>query len=60
MKACLRFAWRFLKQEEGPTAVEYALMLAFIIVVCFVAVAFLGTNTNGSFSNSTLTNVGGS
>jgi pilus assembly protein Flp/PilA len=40
----------FLKREDGPTAVEYAVMLALIIVVCVAAVAALGTNTNNSFS----------
>ena len=40
----------FLKEESGPTAVEYAVMLALIIVVCVAAVTTLGTNTNNSFS----------
>ena len=39
----------FLKNEEGPTAVEYAVMLALIIVVCIVAVTTLGTNTNKTY-----------
>ena len=34
----------FLKREDGPTAVEYAVMLALIIVVCLVAITALGTN----------------
>ena len=34
----------FLKTEDGPTAVEYAVMLALIIVVCISAVTALGTN----------------
>jgi pilus assembly protein Flp/PilA len=50
----------FLRQEDGPTAVEYAVMLALIIVVCFAAVSVLGSNTNRAFSNGTLTSVGGS
>jgi pilus assembly protein Flp/PilA len=41
----------FLKAEEGPTAVEYAVMLALIIVICFAAVTALGTSTNQTFSN---------
>jgi pilus assembly protein Flp/PilA len=45
---------RFLKAEDGPTAVEYAVMLALIIVVCAGAVANLGTATNNSFSNPQL------
>ncbi len=39
----------FLKREDGPTAVEYAVMLALIIVVCVVAIATVGSNTNGTF-----------
>ena len=35
---------RFLKQEDGPTAVEYAVMLALIIVVCIAAITTLGSN----------------
>jgi pilus assembly protein Flp/PilA len=40
----------FLKNEDGPTAVEYAVMLALIIVVCITAVTALGTNANNTFS----------
>ncbi|OWK38889.1 Flp family type IVb pilin [Fimbriiglobus ruber] len=40
----------FLKKEDGPTAVEYAVMLAMIIVVCIAAISVLGTNTNSTFS----------
>jgi pilus assembly protein Flp/PilA len=40
----------FLKQEDGPTAVEYAVMLALIIVVCIAAITTLGTNANSTFS----------
>ena len=40
----------FLKNEDGPTAVEYAVMLALIIVVCIAAVTTLGTNANNTFS----------
>jgi pilus assembly protein Flp/PilA len=36
----------FLRREEGPTAVEYAVMLALIIVVCITAITALGTNAN--------------
>ena len=41
---------RFLKREDGPTAVEYAVMLALIIVVCIAAVTTLGNNASGTFS----------
>jgi pilus assembly protein Flp/PilA len=39
----------FLRREDGPTAVEYAVMLALIIVVCLVAITALGTNANQTF-----------
>jgi pilus assembly protein Flp/PilA len=41
----------FLKKEDGPTAVEYAVMLALIIVVCLVAITSLGQQVNNTFSN---------
>jgi len=41
---------RFLKNEDGPTAVEYAVMLALIIVVCIAAITTLGSNANGTFT----------
>ncbi len=44
----------FLKNEEGPTAVEYAVMLALIIVVCIAAVTALGGSVSGVFSNTQL------
>jgi pilus assembly protein Flp/PilA len=40
----------FLKNEDGPTAVEYAVMLALIIVVCIAAITALGSNANNTFS----------
>ncbi len=43
---------RFLQCEEGPTAVEYAVLLALILMVCFTAIRTFGTNTQTSFSNS--------
>jgi pilus assembly protein Flp/PilA len=50
----------FLKREDGPTAVEYAVMLALIIVVCITAITALGTNANKTFSNvaNVMSNVG--
>jgi pilus assembly protein Flp/PilA len=41
----------FLKAEDGPTAVEYAVMLALIIVVCITAITALGTNANKTFTS---------
>lgn len=42
--------WSFLVSEDGPTAVEYAIMLALIIVVCIATIGVLGTNTRDSFN----------
>ncbi len=40
----------FLKKEDGPTAVEYAVMLALIVVVCITAITTLGGNANKTFT----------
>ena len=50
---------RFLKSEDGPTAVEYAVMLALIIVVCITAVTTLGSNASNTFSNVSLNTAAG-
>lgn len=39
----------FIKNEDGPTAVEYAVMLALIIVVCLAAISVLGSNASAKF-----------
>jgi pilus assembly protein Flp/PilA len=44
----------FLKKEDGPTAVEYAVMLALIIVVCIAAISTLGSNASNTFANVSL------
>jgi pilus assembly protein Flp/PilA len=49
-KALAQRLVNFLKAEDGPTAVEYAVMLALIIVVCISAVTALGSNSNNTFS----------
>jgi pilus assembly protein Flp/PilA len=41
----------FLKNEDGPTAVEYAIMLALNVVLCVAAITAMGTNTNKTFTN---------
>ncbi|RLT01475.1 MAG: Flp family type IVb pilin [Planctomycetota bacterium] len=41
---------RFIVSEDGPTAVEYAVMLALIIVVCIAAVSAVGSNANAKFN----------
>jgi pilus assembly protein Flp/PilA len=40
----------FLAREDGPTAVEYAVMLALIIVVCIAAISTVGTKANSTFN----------
>jgi pilus assembly protein Flp/PilA len=49
MNAFLKTCWRLLRDEDGPTAVEYAVMLALIVVVCMTAVRSIGTNANTTF-----------
>jgi pilus assembly protein Flp/PilA len=51
MTALNRWIKNFLQAEDGPTAVEYAVMLALIIVVCITAITALGTNANATFTS---------
>ncbi len=51
MKNLAKKLQRFLVSEDGPTAVEYAVMLALIIVVCLTAINSLGSNARTTFSN---------
>lgn len=44
---------RFLVSEDGPTAVEYAVMLALIIIVCLTAITSLGTTASNKFNTIT-------
>ena len=50
MRSLTRKVMSFLKNEDGPTAVEYAVMLSLIIVVCIAAITTLGSNANATFS----------
>jgi pilus assembly protein Flp/PilA len=43
---------RFLRREDGPTAVEYAVMLALIVIVCLASIRTIGTNANTTFNNA--------
>ena len=47
----IRSIKEFLVSEDGPTAVEYAVMLALIIVVCLTAIQAVGTNASTTFTN---------
>jgi pilus assembly protein Flp/PilA len=57
MKRLSQFVVDFLRREDGPTAVEYAVMLALIIVVCIAAISALGSNASSTF-NTVGTTVG--
>lgn len=50
MRGLIQKVVTFLKKEDGPTAVEYAVMLALIVVVCIAAITTLGSATNSTFS----------
>jgi pilus assembly protein Flp/PilA len=51
MRRFLSQVAEFLKREDGPTAVEYAVMLALIIVVCLAAISVLGQKASGTFTS---------
>jgi pilus assembly protein Flp/PilA len=50
MKNLTKKVVEFLKKEDGPTAVEYAVMLALIIVVCIAAITALGSTASETFT----------
>lgn len=50
MKNIISKVQRFLKSEDGPTAVEYAIMLALIVIVCLTAIQAIGDNANTAFN----------
>lgn len=50
MRTATKHLVKFLQAEDGPTAVEYAVMLALIVVVCIAAITMLGQNANSTFS----------
>lgn len=52
MKGLAKKVQRFLVSEDGPTAVEYAVMLALIIIVCLTAVRAIGTNASAKFQEA--------
>ena len=51
MQGMISRVQRFLISEDGPTAVEYAVMLALIIVACVTIITNLGTSMSGKFSS---------
>lgn len=50
MNRLLKNLRRFLKSEDGPTAVEYAVMLALIVVVCLGTIGTIGTKAKSTFN----------
>ena len=49
MNSILNSVKKFMVSEDGPTAVEYAVMLALIVIVCLTAIRAIGTNANTKF-----------
>ncbi len=49
--AIKKFLKRFIQEEEGATAVEYAVMIVLIVVACIVVVGVLGEKVNNAFQN---------
>jgi pilus assembly protein Flp/PilA len=45
----MRSLYKFLASEDGPTAVEYAVMLSLIVIVCLSAISTIGANANSKF-----------
>lgn len=51
MKSLAKKVQRFLVSEDGPTAVEYAVMLALIVIVCLTAITAIGNNASATFQD---------
>ena len=51
MKKFITKVEKFMKSEDGPTAVEYAIMLALIVIVCLTAIQAVGTAANTAIQN---------
>ena len=51
MKKLITKVQKFMQAEDGPTAVEYAIMLALIVIVCIAAVGAIGNATSAAFEN---------
>ncbi|HVC99108.1 MAG TPA: Flp family type IVb pilin [Pirellulales bacterium] len=52
MRTIVQAVSRFLVSEDGPTAVEYAVMLALIVIVCLTAITSVGTNASAVFNSA--------
>jgi|HubBroStandDraft_5_1064220.scaffolds.fasta_scaffold1881521_1 pilus assembly protein Flp/PilA len=51
MLSSLKRAWRLLADESGPTAVEYAVLLALIVTIVLASIKTVGKNSNKVFKN---------
>jgi pilus assembly protein Flp/PilA len=52
MRHFLQKIARFLAKEDGPTAVEYAIMLMLVILMCISAVTLIGQTTSTSIQHT--------
>lgn len=52
LKRLSQFSWQFIVEEDGPTAVEYAVMIMLILLVCMAAIQLIGLETRASFNDS--------
>jgi pilus assembly protein Flp/PilA len=51
MKTFVHKVRNFLGSEDGPTAVEYAVMLALIVVICLAAISSVGSRASTTFND---------
>ena len=51
MKTLAKKARIFLRDQDGPTSVEYAVMLALIVAICFVVITSIGNKVKATFLN---------
>lgn len=52
MRTLFQSVSRFLSSDDGPTAVEYAVMLALIVIVCLTAITAVGTGASAVFTGA--------
>jgi pilus assembly protein Flp/PilA len=52
MSQLLNSVKTFLKSDDGPTSVEYCIMMAFVFLVCFAAIGELGETTRELYTDS--------
>ncbi len=50
MGSLMKKSYCFLACEDGPAAVEYAIMLSLIVIVCLTAITSIGTKASSVFS----------